>query len=146
MSKGVSRFCLNAVVYCGPLGFLLLATAQESVTIDAAVRAAERFIRTGHYDVKRDCPEPLQRQDDAGLFDMQRHCRDYDASESIAYAVSDERGFFRVYFRKSPPEQDGDRESFRVVEVEARPGCPADGCASLKDVELFLPAHARVFE
>lgn len=125
--------------------FSFTGVAQEQTTADDAVREAEAFIRDGRYGVKRECPEQLRRLDSAGQFDMQRHCRDYDASETTAFAASDAGAFFRVFFRKVPAEYADGRESFRVVEVFRHP-CPVAGCVVLKDIELFLSNGSRILE
>jgi hypothetical protein len=138
--------CTNVAACIMLLPLPLVATAQQRIAVDDAVRVAEQFIQAGDYDTKRNCPESLQQADQARLFDMQRHCRNYDASEATAFAVSDEDRLFRVYFRKSPPEYYDGRESFRVVEVRLFENCPLNGCVALKDIELYLPDGARVLE
>jgi hypothetical protein len=117
--------------------------AMDAESREDAVRAAEQFIRDGHYDTPRRCPEELARLDAQGLYDMQPHCQHYAAAEQHAFAVQETELFWAVYFRKVPPTCHGKEESFRVVQV-FRSAFSTGPRVVLKDIELSLQKEAEV--
>lgn len=105
---------------------------------EMAIRTAEKFIVSEGYSIKRKCPNRLQKLDDQGSYDMQRHCKDYDASEAKAFAILNADIFWRLYFRKNPSEVVYGHESFRIVQISLEHG------TKLHDIELTIDKEATI--
>lgn len=123
----------------------LWADSVDTTTLQGAVRAAEQFLLDNGYGTERLCPVDLQYKDELGEFDMQPHCRDYNASEVEAYAVLEIEIFWRVYFRKIPPLIHDGVEIYRIVQVY-RDGAQPDSPVKLHDVEFALDPDATILQ
>jgi hypothetical protein len=87
----------------------------------------------------------MRRREDQGLYDMQPPCRQYQASEPVAFAALDVDEMVRVFFRKVPPDIENGSESFRVVEVFSADS-EIGAAVVLKDIELYLPEGATILQ
>jgi hypothetical protein len=144
-SASANQRFIPAVLFtvAGVIAFGVAARAMDAESREDAVKVAEQFIRDGHYDTARKCPEELARLDAQGHYDMQPHCQHYAAAEPHAFAVQETEIFWVVYFRKVPPTCHEGEESLRVVQV-FRSSFPTGPRVILKDIELSMSKEAEV--
>ena len=139
----VLRFA--AILLCQAFVKPLWADPLDTTTAQGAVRAAEQFLLDNGYGTARACPDDLRYKDELGEFDMQPHCRDYDASEVEAYAVLETEILWRVFFRKIPRLIHDGVENYRIVHVY-RDRAQPDSPVKLHDVELGLAPEATILQ
>ena len=132
-----------AILACQVIAGPLWADAVDTATLQGAVRAAEQFLLDNGYGTERSCPADLRYKDQIGEFDMQPHCRDYNASEVKAYAVLETEVFWRVFFRKIPPLIHEGVETYRIVHVY-RDWAQPDSPVRLYDIEFSLDPEATL--